>query len=179
MVGEDRLVLVKATDHKAPSPRPLAEVKDGIVAAIKKDRGTEAALKAAQDAQAKLAAGTSFDDVAKQLAVTVEPARFIGRADPTVPAELREFVFKAPKPLDSKPIYKALSMQTGGAAVVALTRLRTEAPAADQDKAADQIKQQALTARQDAMQHGQGDARAYIEQMRQSAVVRKNPKAFE
>jgi len=29
------------------------------------------------------------------------------------------------------------------------------------------------------MQHGQGDARAYIEQMRQAAVVRKNPKAFE
>jgi len=179
MVGEDRLVLVKATDHKAPSPRALAEVKDGIVAAIKKDRGTEAALKAAQDAQAKLAAGTSFDDIAKQLGVTVEPARFIGRTDPTVPAELREFVFKAPKPVDSKPVYKALSMQTGGAAVVALTRLRTDAPVADQDKAADQIKQQALTARQDAMQHGQGDARAYIEQMRQTAVVRKNPKAFE
>jgi len=179
MVGEDRLVLVKATDHKAPSPRALAEVKDGIVAAIKKDRGTEAGLKAAQDAQAKLAAGTSFDDIAKQLGVTVEPARFIGRTDPTVPAELREFVFKAPKPVDSKPVYKALSMQTGGAAVVALTRLRTDAPVADQDKAADQIKQQALTARQDAMQHGQGDARAYIEQMRQTAVVRKNPKAFE
>src|SRR5882757_8697425 len=62
MVGEDRLVLVTVTDHKAPQPKPVAEVKDGIVAAIKKDRGSEAALKAAQDAQAKLAAGTSFDD---------------------------------------------------------------------------------------------------------------------
>jgi hypothetical protein len=29
------------------------------------------------------------------------------------------------------------------------------------------------------MRHGQGDAAAYVEQMRQAAVVRKNPKAFE
>jgi len=178
MVGEDRLVLVTVTDHKAPQPKPVAEVKDGIVAAIKKDRGTEAALKAAQDGQAKLASGTSFDDVTRQLGVTSEPARFIGRADSTVPAELREFVFKSPKPTD-KPVYKAISLQTGGAAVVALTQLRTEAPVVDKDKEAEQIKQQAMTARQDAARHGQGDASAYVEQMRQKAEVRKNPKAFE
>jgi peptidyl-prolyl cis-trans isomerase D len=178
MVGEDRLVLVTVTDHKAPQPRPVAEVKDGIVAAIKKDRGSQDALKAAQDAQVKLTSGTSFDDVTKQLGVTAEPAKFIARADSTVPAQLREFVFKAPKPTD-KPVYKAISLQTGGAAVVALTQVRTEAPAVDKGKEADQIKQQALLARQEAARHGQGDASAYVEQMRQKAEVRKNPKAFE
>ena len=180
LVGEDRLVLVTVTDHTAPQPKPVVgEVKDSIVAAIKKTRGSEAALKAAQDAQAKLAAGTSFDDVAKQLGVTSEPARFIGRADSTVPAELREFVFKAPKPAADKPAYKAVALQTGGAAVVALTQLRTEAPVVDKDKQADQIKQLAATATQNAARHGQGDASAYVEQMRQAAEVRKNPKAFE
>jgi peptidyl-prolyl cis-trans isomerase D len=179
MVGEDRLVLVKVTDHKAPQAKPVAEVKDGIVAALKKEKGTEAALKAAQEAQAKLAAGTSFDEVAKQLGVTAEPAKFIGRTDSTVPAELREFVFRAPKPTNDKPVFKAVAMQTGGAAVVALTQLRTEAPVADAQKQAEQIKQQAASSREQAMRHGQGDAAAYVEQMRQAAVVRKNPKAFE
>ena len=179
MVGEDRLVLVKVTDHKAPQAKPVAEVKDGIVAALKKEKGSEAALKAAQEAQAKLAGGTSFDEVAKQLGVTAEPAKFIGRADSTVPAELREFVFRAPKPTNDKPVYKAVAMQTGGAAVVALTQLRTEAPVADAAKQAEQIKQQAAASREQAMRHGQGDAAAYVEQMRQAAVVRKNPKAFE
>jgi peptidyl-prolyl cis-trans isomerase D len=179
MVGEDRLVLVKVTDHKAPQAKPVAEVKDGIVATLKKEKGSEAALKAAQDAQAKLAGGTSFDEVAKQLGVTAEPAKFIGRADSTVPAELREFVFRAPKPTNDKPVYKAVAMQTGGAAVVALTQLRTEAPVADAEKQAEQIKQQAAASREQAMRHGQGDAAAYVEQMRQAAVVRKNPKAFE
>ena len=88
-------------------------------------------------------------------------------------------MFKAPKPAGDKPVYKAVPLQTGGAAVVALTQLRTEAPVADADKQADQIKQQAAASRQDALRHGQGDVAAYIEQMRQSAVVRKNPKAFE
>ena len=148
------------------------------MAAIKKDRGSEAALKAAQDAEAKLKAGTSFDDVAKQLGVSSEPARFVGRTDSTIPAQLRELVFNAPKPT-AQPIYRAVALQTGGAAVVALTQLRTEAPVVDKDKQADQLRQQSMTAKQDAARHGQGDVIAYIEEMRRTADVRKNPKAFE
>jgi peptidyl-prolyl cis-trans isomerase D len=178
LVGDDQLVLVKVTDHKPPTPQPVADVRDAIVAAIRKDRGSEAALKAAQDGQAKLLAGTSFDDVARQLGVSSEPARFIGRTDSTVPADLRELAFKAPKPTD-KPVYKAVALQTGGAALVALTQLRTDAPVMDKDKQADQIRQQNMMVKQDAARHGQGDAAAYIEEMRRTADVRKNPKAFE
>jgi peptidyl-prolyl cis-trans isomerase D len=177
MVGEDRLVLVKVTEHNKPQPQPVAEVRDSIVAAIKKDRGSQAALKAAQDGQAKLQAGTSFDDVAKQLGVSSEPARFVARSDSTLPAQLRELVFNSPKP--DKPVYRAVALQTGGAAVVAVTGLRTEAPQVDKDKLADQVNQQSMQAKQDAMRHGQADAEAYVEEMRRTADVRKNPKAFE
>jgi len=178
LVGEDRLVLVKVTEHNKPQPTPVAEVRDTIVAAIKKQRGSEAALKAAQDGQAKLQAGASFDDVAKQLGVSSEPARFVTRADSTVPVQLRDLVFDSPKPLD-KPIYRAVSVQTGGAAVVAVTRLRTEAPEVDKDKQAQQVQQQAMQAKQDAARHGEADAMAYVEEVRRTADVRKNPKAFE
>jgi len=34
-------------------------------------------------------------------------------------------------------------------------------------------------AKQDANRHGQADAAAYVEEMRRTADVRKNPKAFE
>ena len=177
LVGEDRLVLVKVTEHNKPQPQPVAEVRDTIVAAIKKERGSEAALKAAQDGQAKLQAGASFDDVAKQLGVSSEPARFVARSDSTLPAQLREFVFNSPKP--NKPVYRAVALQTGGAAVVAVTGLRTETPEADKTKMADQLNQQSTQAKQDAARHGQADAEAYVEEMRRTADVRKNPKAFE
>jgi peptidyl-prolyl cis-trans isomerase D len=177
LVGEDRLVLVKVTEHSKPQPTPVAEVRDSIVAAIKKDRGSEAALKAAQDGQAKLQAGTSFDDVARQLGVSSEPARFVARSDSTLPAQLRELVFNSAKPT-GKPVYRAVALQTGGAAVVAVTALRTDAPGADKDKSAE-LRQQSAQAKQDAARHGQADAAAYVEEMRRTADVRKNPKAFE
>jgi peptidyl-prolyl cis-trans isomerase D len=178
LAGEDRLVLVKVTEHNKPQPTPVAEVRDGIVAAIKKERGSAAALQAVQDAQAKLQAGTSFDDVAKQLGVSSEPARFVTRTDATVPGQLRELVFNSPKPTD-KPVYRAVALQTGGAAVVAVTRLRTDTPSMDNNKLAEWLKQQAMQTKQDAARHGQADAAAYVEEVRRTAEVRKNPKAFE
>jgi peptidyl-prolyl cis-trans isomerase D len=178
VLGEDRLVLVKVTEHSKPQPAPIAEVRDGIVAAIKKERGTQAALKAAQDGQAKLQAGTSFDDVAKQLGLSAEPARFISRTDSTIPLQLRDVVFSSPKPTD-KPVYRMVTMQTGGAALVAITKLNTDQAEGDKDKLVARLQQQAMQVKQDAARHGQADAEAYVEEVRRTADVRKNPKAFE
>ena len=178
MVGEDRLVLVKVTEHNKPRPKPVAEVRDSIVALIRKDRGSEAALKAAQEAQAKLQSGASFDDVTHQLGVSSEPARFVTRTDSTMPAQLRELVFNSPKPA-TKPVYRAVALQTGGAAVVAVTALKNDPPEVDKSKLADALKQQTAEMKQNALRHGQADTLAYVEEMRRTAEVRKNPKAFE
>jgi peptidyl-prolyl cis-trans isomerase D len=173
ILGEDRLVLVKVLEHHKPEPKPLAEVRDGIVAAIKKERGSQAALKAAQEAEAKLDSGTPFDAVAKELGVPSDPARFVGRNDPKLPPQLRDLVFNSPKP-GEKPVYRAVPLGTGGAALLAVTNLRTQTPEADKDK-----QTKALQAKQDAEMHGQADAAAYVEEVRRTADVRKNPKAFE
>lgn len=177
LVGEDRLVLFKVLEHRQTEPKPLAQVRDAIVAAIRKDRGSQAALKAAQEAQAKLETGTSFDDVVKGLGVSAQPARFVGRKDTALPAQLREVVFNTPKP--DKPIYRAVAMQTGGAALLAVIGLRTEPPQGTPQELQARLQQQAQLARQDAERHGQADAVAYVEEMRRTAEVRKNPKAFE
>ena len=57
------------------------------------------------------------------------------------------------------------------AALVAVMRVRTAA-AHDQES-------QATRARQEADRLGTSDATAYLEEMRRTADVRKNPKAFE
>jgi peptidyl-prolyl cis-trans isomerase D len=179
LVGEDRLVLVKVAEHDKPKPTALAEVREGIVKALKQERGSAAALKAAQEGQAKLQAGASFDDVTKQLGVTAEPARFISRTDTALPVQLRDATFNSPKPTDNKPVYRAMPMQSGGAALMAVTHLRDGDPNADKDKIAEQIQQQLMLSKQDAGRHGQADAAAYVEEVRRTADVRKNPKAFE
>jgi peptidyl-prolyl cis-trans isomerase D len=170
-LGEDRLVIVKALNHKKPEPKPLASVKDEIVAAIKKEEGTKAALEAAEKAKSRLDIGTPFETVAKELGVTADAAHYVGRQDPSLPAALRDAVFKAPKPATGKSVNRSVSLENGGAAVVAITGVRTE-PNPD-------AEQLARDKREAAMRHGQGDAIAYLDELRRTADVSKNPKAFE
>ena len=172
LAGEDRLVILKVLDRRKSELKPLTDVHDQIVAALRKQAGTDAALKAAQAAQGQLESGTSFDEVAKGLGVTAEPAKFIGRGEAAVPAQILTAVFDAPKPTASKPIYRAVKLATGGAAIVALTNIRSQAP--EQNRQAD-----AAFARQAAGQHGEREVAAYIDQVRRTSDVKKNLKAFE
>jgi peptidyl-prolyl cis-trans isomerase D len=171
LLGENALVVVKALEHRKPQPKLLAEVRAEIVSAIEKERGSGAALKAAEAARGRLAAGTSFETVAQSLGLVAEPAHFVGRNDPSVPAPIRAAVFAAPRPAKTG-VYRALPMNDGGAAVAAITAVRTGAAAPDAQQQADRAQQQ-------ASREGVGDVLAYVGEVRRTADVRKNPKAFE
>jgi len=170
LLGDDRLVIVRTIEHHAPEPKPIAQVHDAIVAAITREDESQAALKAAQAARDKLASGTSFDAVAQDLRVTADAAHFVGRRDPSVPPQIREAVFAMPRP-NGKAEFRALALNDGGAAVVALTAVRT-APATD-------AKARLEASVEEAQRQGSSDALAYDDEVRRSADVRKNPKAFE
>src|SRR5437660_1639102 len=170
LLGDDRLAIVKVLEHRKASPKPLAEVRESIVAALTQSRATALALAAAKAARQKLEGGASFDSVAQELKVSAEPAHFVGRHDPSIPAPVREAVFAVPRPA-GKPVFRELSLSDGGAALVEVTRVRTAA-AHDEET-------QVTRARQEADRLGTDDAGAYLEEMRRTADVRKNPKAFE
>ena len=171
LLGDDRLVIFKVREHRASAPRPLAEVRDNIVAAITKDQGTQAALTAAQHARDELLKGASFDTVAQQLKVSADPVHFVSRNDPSVPAQVREVAFSVPRPA-GKPEFRALTLNDGsGAALVAVTAVRT---AAAQDAEA-----KASRTQQESERLGTSAALAYVDEVRRTASVRKNPKAFE
>jgi len=170
LLGDDRLVIFKVLEHRPSAPKPLAEVRDSIVAAITKEQGTQAALKAAQRARDQLLKGNSFDAIASELKVSADPAHFIGRNDPSVPAQIRDAAFALPRPA-GKPEFGALTLNDGGAALIAVTRART---AAAHDNEA-----QASRYQQETDRLGTGAVLAYVDEVRRTASVRKNPKAFE
>jgi len=172
LLGDDRLVLVKDQSHSLPAPKPLAAVRDVIVAMMRKESGSQAALAAAQAATKSLQAGKDFDSVAKDLGVTADAARFVGREDPSVPALVREAAFKAPKPGEHKAVYQALSQPDGGAVVLGVLAVRVDAQPADK-----QAMQQEI--RDLAAQYGEDDARSYLDQARQDAKVQKNIAMFD
>src|SRR6516225_627763 len=170
LLGDDRLAIFRVLEHRASAPKPLAEVHESIVAAITKEQGTQAALSAAERARDDLLKGSSFDAVATQLKVSADPAHFIGRNDPSVPAQIRDAAFAVPRPA-GKPEFRAVALNDGGAALIAVSAVRT---AAAHDNEA-----QATRALQETERLGTGATMAYVDEVRRTASVRKNPKAFE
>jgi peptidyl-prolyl cis-trans isomerase D len=171
LIGNNALVVVKMIEHRKPQPKPLETVRAEIVKLLAAERSTAAAVKAADSARARLESGTPFDAVAQSLGVSAEAARFVGRNDPSIPAAIRGAAFAAPRPAPA-PVYRALTTSDGGAAVVAVLSVRT-APATPGPQ------QQAEREQQQSESDGTSDATAYVEEVRRTATVRKNPKAFD
>ncbi|MBV9344675.1 MAG: peptidyl-prolyl cis-trans isomerase [Gammaproteobacteria bacterium] len=169
LLGDDRLVVVKVLEHRAAAPKSLAEVHDAIHAALTREQEAQAALKAAQDATRELAGGATLDSLTARLRVSADPAHFVGRRDPSLPAPVRDAVFSLPRPA-GHALYRAVPVQDG-AAIVVLSAVRS-AP-----KGGAQV--QAERGNQQAQREAEDDLAAYVSAVRHSADVRKNPKAFE
>ena len=170
-LGDDRLVLVKVTAHHKAAVKPLPVVHDEIVALIKQERGVAAAKAAADAALAKLTAGEKLDGLAKSLGITAEPAHFVSRGDPSIPAALRTAIFDAPRPAQAAVI-KSASLDDGSTALFVVTRTRV----------ADTSANPTLTEQQNTQlqqRSAQGDVAAYVNEAKRKAKVVKNPGVFE
>lgn len=170
ILDNDKMVIFEVASRQPPHVKPLADVRDSIVAALKKQRDTDAALAAANAARAQLVAGTSFDQVAKSLEVSVDPPKFIGRGDPSVPQEIETAAFDAPKPVHG-PVYQAVPLAKGGAALIAVTAIR-------QSTQTNEYLEQALE-QEMAQRDANAEALGYLAQLRATAKVSKNPDAFQ
>ncbi len=126
-LADDRLVIVKVLEHHPAKPRPLAEVRDEINAAVAKEEGTKAARAAADAAVKRLKAGANLDEIAKELHTTATPATYMDRGDPQPPAQIRDAAFAAPGVGAGKPVYQAIAMDEGGAAVLAVLAVKAGA----------------------------------------------------
>jgi peptidyl-prolyl cis-trans isomerase D len=170
-LAEDRVAVLKVLEHRAPAPQPLASVRDEVVAAVRKSDSTAAAKAAAEQAVKQLDGGAEFDTVVKGLGVTSAPAASVGRADPQVPAQVREAAFAAPHP-GEKPIYRALAMDNGGAAVLQLRAIHA-GTAGGNTKNDEQLAMQYRNRDRD------GDMSAYVLELEQRASVKRNPNIFQ
>jgi peptidyl-prolyl cis-trans isomerase D len=170
-LAEDHLVVFKVLEHHAPAPLPLASVRDDVIGAIRKSESTSAAKTAADDAVKRLEAGATFDEVAKNLGVTAAPTAYIGRSDPQLPAQVRQAAFAAPRPKD-KPVYVAVALDNGGAAVLAITAVKAGTGGANPQNDEQLISQYMRRDRE-------GDMHAYLLELQRRATVKRNPSMFE
>ncbi|MGH8149595.1 MAG: peptidylprolyl isomerase [Steroidobacteraceae bacterium] len=171
LIGNDRMVLVSDLDHRMPSAKPLAEVRDTIVATLRKQQADAGALLAAQSAVRELESGKPFDGVAQRLGANAEPPRFVGRDDPSVPTEIRNAIFASARPEQGKPVYRSVALASGGAAVIAVMDVKLGTalnPGLEQS-----------TLRQAMQNAGTESANAYMAEARLTAKVKKNLSVFD
>jgi peptidyl-prolyl cis-trans isomerase D len=170
-LGEDRLVLIKVTEHHPAKVKPLDVVRDEIVALVRHERGTAAARAAAEAALPRLTAGEKLETLAQSWKVPAEPARFVSRGDPSIPAALRTAIFEAPRP-GATPVVQIAALDDGSTAVFVVTRSRTGDASGNP-----QLVQQQNAALQ--RRAAEGDLAAYINAAKAKAKIVKNPKVFE
>ncbi len=164
-------IVLRSTDHKLPQQRPLADVRADVIGAWKTMRGTELALAAAKDAAKQLEAGAAWPDVAKTLGLTPNLPRWVSREDQATPISVLRVAFESPKPAVNKPLYSAIALTDGGAAVFGLEAVR-ENPHAN--GANDPMLHREL-----AMQYAADESQSYAAAARADAEVVVNPKAID
>jgi peptidyl-prolyl cis-trans isomerase D len=170
-LADDHLVIFRVLEHHVPAPQPIALVRDEVIAAIRKSESTAAAKAAADEALKRLQAGSAWDDVMKGLDVKSAPAAFVGRSDPQLPVQVRQAAFAAPRPA-GKPVYSALALDNGGAAVLAISAIKPGTPGANP-----QNDEQLMT--QYVTRDREGDMRAYLQELQRRATVKTNPTIFQ
>lgn len=172
-LSDDRLVVFKVIEHRPPQPRPLAEVRASIVAELLRQRGSAAARAAAEGALKRLQAGESFDKVAADLKVKVDPARYVGRAEGGLPVQVRAAVFSGGRPTAEAPQRRVIELDEGGVALVAVTGTRQP------NIATGDAPLRAQRQFEEQRRRGQQLTQAYIEALVGAAKVEINPQAFE
>jgi hypothetical protein len=93
------------------------------------------------------------------------------RGDPQPPAQIRDAAFAVTGVGAGKPVYQAIAMDEGGAAVVGVLSVRPGAPGANP------ANDQQLVA-SFAQRHSQADLAAYLAEMQRRANVRRNLAIF-
>ncbi len=171
-LGDERFVIVKVRTHTKAAVPPLASVRDQVVAAVQRDNASAAARAAAEAAAARVDGVAAFDVVARGLGATAEPARFVDRRDPAIPAAVREALFAMPRPVGGRPVTRAVPLPEGGYALVSLSQTRSVPSPGD-------ALARGIRAQQLVNQQAQATIGAYIEEMRRSAKVEKNARAFQ
>jgi peptidyl-prolyl cis-trans isomerase D len=171
-LSEDRVTVFQVLEHREPAPRPLDEVRDTIVTALKRERGVAAALAAAETAVSSLNAGEGFDKVATALKLKAEPARFVARSAPDLPVELRDAAFAAQRPQAGKAFHSAVKLDGGAVALLEVTASRVQA-------LSDNPQLQQLRTQRELQRYTERDIEAYLADVVKAAKVRQNPQAVQ
>ncbi|QXC29336.1 peptidylprolyl isomerase [Aeromonas sp. FDAARGOS 1409] len=122
-LGDGKALVLHIMGHQPKAAKPLAEVKEQVIAAIKHDKASEVARGKAQGLLDKLRAGESIEADLATLGLKVETHKGVARFAQEMDQNLVAQAFRMPHPKDGKPSVELVTEANGDRVVVALDRV--------------------------------------------------------
>jgi peptidyl-prolyl cis-trans isomerase D len=122
-LGANHSVLIRVTAHQPERERPLAEVRDEVVAAVRAERARKAVLAQADAAVAEVSGGKALADVAAAREWMHMAVPGMRRGMPMPSAEANAAFFAAPAPADGKVSAGRVVQEDGSVVVYAVEKV--------------------------------------------------------
>lgn len=168
-ISDNHAIVLRLDERKPEELKPLEEVRDQILAELKREKGQSQAQEKADALLLAVSAGTALSEAASVQGVTPADAVWSKRDNPAVDRAVLSQVFSLPRGKGGSPVWAQVANTAGNPVVLGLKALRTAEVEAEEVAPADvQLAQQQGNAAFQALQLG----------MREVAEVAINEKAI-
>ncbi|MBR7627471.1 peptidylprolyl isomerase [Aeromonas popoffii] len=122
-LADGKALVMHITGHQPRAAKPLVEIKEQVIAAIKHDKASEVARGKAQVLLDKLKAGENIQADLTALGLKVETHSGVVRFTQDMDQNLLAQAFRMPHPQDGKPSVELVTEANGDRVVVALDKV--------------------------------------------------------
>jgi peptidyl-prolyl cis-trans isomerase D len=174
-VGDDRALVLRVSNHKPAEAKPLAEVREQIVAQMRSQAMRDAAAAKGSEAIERLNKGEAWTAVVSSAGLTPAGKRFVTRQDSIAPSAVLQAAFNASRSefSEEKPHYAGVVTADGNYAIVAVTQ------AVNADASTEPAPELAARRRRAQNTIGGQEFAGYLAETERNADIVKNPKVFE
>lgn len=128
-LGPEKLLVLRIAEHQQTRVRPLDEVRDQVITALRAEKAAEAAKVAGEKLLADAKSAADLGDLAEQQGWTWKADVTTSRDQSDVPSAIRDRVFTLPHPTAGSNPMAGTELATGDYAVLALTTVTDGDPA--------------------------------------------------
>ncbi len=129
-LGANHIAIIRVSEHKAATPRPIEEVRADIQRSLVEARTSKQAKAHADELFARLEKGESIDSIAKELKLEVTEERGIGRNAVKVDTALIKSAFSLSRPSTEKPQVQLVALPNDEYALLRLDSVADADPTA-------------------------------------------------
>lgn len=164
-VEPGRLVVVRLLEHRPAQPRPLEQVREEVVSALRNEHARATAEQRGQALLDKLAGVEAMDTLADGQVVQYQAPVTIQRNVRSHPAAVVAEVFRMPRPAEGESSRSGLSLDNGDYVVIRLNRVRDGDAAQMTDAERQQLRQGLMSL------YGAAEVNALLRELRANAKV--------